>query len=116
MREGREMTKTLSQEELAAKQTDLLNRVWSDDAFKARLIASPAEVLAELGFPVPEGRIEVIEGAAPAEPVPGTAYVVLPNAPAEGEVSDDDLAQASGGTLIAVSFAAAVLITVTATP
>jgi hypothetical protein len=98
------MTKTLSQEELAAKQTDLLNRVWSDDAFKARLIASPAEVLAELGFPVPEGRIEVIEGAAPAEPVPGTIYVVLPNAPAEGEVSDDDLAKASGGTLLIPHF------------
>lgn len=55
------MSTTLTAEELAAKQAELLNRVWSDDAFKARLKASPAEVLAEMGIPVPPGRIEVLE-------------------------------------------------------
>jgi hypothetical protein len=49
-------------EDAAAKQAELLNRVWSDDAFKARLKANPREVLEEIGLPVPTGvDIRVVE-------------------------------------------------------
>lgn len=56
------MAVQMTAEEAAAKQAELLNRVWSDDAFKARLKANPREVLSEMGLPVPAGtEIKVVE-------------------------------------------------------
>jgi hypothetical protein len=48
-------------------------RAWSDDAFKARLQASPREVLAEFGIAVPADlQLKLVEDE------PGVKHLVLP--------------------------------------
>lgn len=52
----------LSPEEVAEKQAQLLNRVWTDEVFKARFKSDPHAVLEELGIPVsPNIKINVVE-------------------------------------------------------
>lgn len=52
----------MAHEQSAEKQAELLNRVWSDDAYKARLLADPRSALSEMGFTFPEGSdIKVLE-------------------------------------------------------
>lgn len=66
---------------------------WSDDDYKARLIADPAAVLSEAGVDLEEGvSITVVEDTADVR------HLVLPAAPAEGELSEDALEQVAGGT------------------
>jgi hypothetical protein len=66
---------------------------WSDDDYKARLVADPAAVLSEAGVDLEEGvSIKVVEDTADVR------HFVLPAAPAEGELSEDALEQVAGGT------------------
>lgn len=66
---------------------------WSDDAYKARLVADPKAVLTEAGIELEDGvDVQVVEDTA------SVRHLVLPAAPAEGELSEDALEQVAGGT------------------
>lgn len=66
---------------------------WSDDAYKARLVSDPKSVLAEGGVELEDGvDIKVVEDTS------SVRHLVLPAAPAEGELSEDALEQVAGGT------------------
>lgn len=71
----------------------VIAQAWSDDAYKARLVSDPASVLSEAGIELESGvSIEVVEDTA------SIRHLVLPAAPAEGELSEDALEQVAGGT------------------
>ena len=58
----------------------LVAKAWDDEAFKQRLIATPAEVLKEHGVEIPAGvEVKVLEGRT--EPEFGANTVVLPLPP-----------------------------------
>lgn len=81
-----------------------LQRTRKDATFRTEMLESPGSALAGAGVNVPSGMtVKTYDGGD------GTTYVVLPPAPNEGEVSDADLADASGGGTIA--FAVAVVVT-----
>jgi len=70
----------------------LLADAWADPALKKRLLENPAAVLKERGIAVPEGvQIKVIEDTEKVE------HLVIPTAPAEGELSEQELASVAGG-------------------
>ena len=71
---------------------------WKDAELKARFQANPAEVLAEHGMDVPEGiNVNVVENCD------STVHITLPAAPDNhGELSDDELVNAAGGTQQAI--------------
>lgn len=59
---------------------EVLNRAWSDPAFKARLKSDPAAVLRAAGVPLPKGmRIAVVENT------PDVMHMVLPLSPDEAD-------------------------------
>jgi hypothetical protein len=63
---------------------------WSDQAFKARLLADPAAVLKEHGIAIPERMtIQVLEDSA------RVIHLILPERPRE--LSDLELEQVAGG-------------------
>ena len=67
-------------------------KTWSDPAFKTRLTADPKGVLAEHGVAVPEGvEVRVVENSDKV------VHLALPAKPS-GDLSDEQLDQASGGT------------------
>ena len=72
---------------------DMLARAQFDRPFRARLIEQPRATLAEAGVVLPS-RVEL----RMLDENTDTAYLVLPQPPAEGEVSDADLASASGAS------------------
>jgi hypothetical protein len=67
-------------------------KAWVDDAFRARLLANPAEVLAEEGLPLlPHVDLKIVPGSASAKPA---MVITLPEAPADlGEESIEGLLQ-----------------------
>ena len=70
----------------------LVARAWDDPAFKARLLADPADVLNENGLAPPAGeRLEVVENTDAVE------YLVLPAKPAAQELSEEELHRVVGG-------------------
>ncbi|MEX0347907.1 MAG: nitrile hydratase subunit alpha [Paracoccaceae bacterium] len=72
-----------------------LDRVWNDDAYRARLQEDPKAALTELGGDVPDGLdIRCVMDTDKVK------YLHIPEAPPEGEISDEDLLQAQGGTTI----------------
>ena len=68
---------------------------WKDDALKARFMRYPKSVLAEYDMPVPDGiDVKVVENADDC------VHITLPAAPAgSGDLSDDELSNAAGGTV-----------------
>ncbi|MEM0900801.1 MAG: nitrile hydratase subunit alpha [Pseudomonadota bacterium] len=76
-----------------AQKMDFYERVWSDDAYRARLEQDPKSALAEIGWNIPEG-IDV----RIAFDTDDVKHFHIPQAPAEGEVSDGELLSAHGGT------------------
>lgn len=69
----------------------IVAKCWADPAFKAGLIADPRTALAAEGIEVPAGiDLRVVENTADVN------YVILPMAPAEGELTDEDLDGAIG--------------------
>ena len=75
---------------------ELFAACWKDEALKARFMSDPKAVLAEHGMDVPEGiNVNVVENTDT------TVHVTLPAAPtANGDLSDEELENAAGGTLI----------------
>jgi hypothetical protein len=87
--EKKPASKTSEQTKLWAQ---VVARAWSDEAFKARLLADPAAVLKEAGMEVPEGvQFKVVETSARVVPL------ILPASPESGELSEEQLAAVSGG-------------------
>ena len=78
-------------EERGKQYGQLIAKAWSDEGFKARLLANPKAAMAEVGMDAPEGvEIEVVESTQEK------AYLVIPPKPV-GELSDEDLDKVSGG-------------------
>jgi hypothetical protein len=71
----------------------VIARAWSDDDYKARLVANPRSVLTEAGIEIEDGpELRAVEDTVDVR------YFVIPVAPAEGELSEDALEQVAGGT------------------
>ena len=84
---------TPTQEEALRAQVEFLNKVWTDEAFRARLESDPKAVLKEMGGQVPDNvQIKVVRDSDRVK------YLHIPSPPPEGEISDADLEQAQGGT------------------
>ena len=82
-----------AQEAVEAAKADFYHRVWTDDVFSARLESDPKAVLAEMGAELPNDlEIRVVSDSDKVK------YVHIPAPPPEGEVSDEDLVNAQGGT------------------
>ena len=78
-------------EERGKQYGQLVAKAWSDEGFKARLLANPKAAMAEVGMDAPEGvEIEVVESTQEK------AYLVIPPKPV-GELSDEDLDKVAGG-------------------
>ena len=70
----------------------LIAKAWTDEEFKARLLADPKAAMKEVGMDVPEGmEVEVVESTQEK------AYLVIPAKPGPGELSDEDLDKVAGG-------------------
>jgi Nitrile hydratase, alpha chain len=84
---------TPSPEEILKAQTQFLNMVWTDAAYRARLEKDPKAALEEIGGHVPDGiDIRVVHDTDKVK------YLHIPSPPPEGEISDQDLLNAQGGT------------------
>jgi hypothetical protein len=71
----------------------VIANAWSDGDYKARLVNDPKSVLAEAGIELEDGvDVTVVEDTATSR------HLVIPAAPAEGELSEDALEQVAGGT------------------
>ena len=80
-------------EEASNAHVELLNRVWTDDAFAARLEDDPKAVFAEMGGQIPdEVEIRVVRDTE------NVKHLYIPAAPSEGEITDTDLLGAQGGS------------------
>ena len=87
-------------EEQGKQYGQLIAKAWSDEEFKARLMANPKDAMAEVGMDVPEGlEIEVVESTQEK------VYLIIPPK-LDGELSDDDLDKVSGGAVTDVDMAA----------
>jgi hypothetical protein len=76
-----------------ATKADFLNRVWTDASFAERLNTDPKSAFAELGGQIPDNLdVRVVQDTAKV------MYLHIPSPPPEGEVSDEDLLNAQGGT------------------
>ncbi len=65
-----------SRSDLNRHWVQIVAKAWSDDAFKQRMLADPAAVLAECGIPVPAGvTIKAVENTS------DTVYLTLPAKP-----------------------------------
>jgi hypothetical protein len=71
---------------------DLISKAWADEEFKVRLLASPTEVLAEVGIDIPCG-VDV----AVLEDTSETVHFVLPLKPATVELYEQNLARVVWG-------------------
>ena len=79
---------------LEAINGKVVERVWNDSSFKAKLLADPHAALAELGFAIPAGvTIKTVEDTDTL------LHLVLRSAPT---LSDEDLKKVAGGLLPAI--------------
>ena len=70
---------------------EFLNKVWTDEAFRARLESDPKAVLKEMGGQVPDNvQIKVVRDSDRVK------YLHIPSPPPEGEISDADLGRVDG--------------------
>ena len=83
-------------------EMQLITKAWKDDAFAQELKSNPQAVLErELGGKLPEGvEVKVVEESQ------NTIYLVIPEKPkaAQGELSDEQLAAAAGGTAECIGY------------
>jgi hypothetical protein len=90
----------MAQDDMKATFAKLVAKSWSDPAFKKRLISDPKAVLRENGIQVPQGT-----GVKVMESTPQEWVMVIPPAPKSGELSDEALRGASGGTDVSLCVA-----------
>ena len=96
-------------QESAKRYGQLVARAWSDETFKARLLAAPAPALAEQGIELPSGvEVRVHENTATL------VHLTLPPAPSD-ELSDEQLDAVAGGDTAATASTIGSLGTVTGT-
>jgi hypothetical protein len=82
----------MNQEKQGKKMGQVISKAWADDAFKQRLLNDPEAVLKEEGVEIPEGvEVRVVENTDKI------FYLLLPPRPLEAELSEAQLAAASGG-------------------
>lgn len=83
----------MSAEEQAKKWQEIIQKAWTDEAFKQKLLANANEALEEEGIEVPAGiEVRVVEDT------PEVRHVVLPPPSLdEGALDDDQLDAVSGG-------------------
>jgi hypothetical protein len=87
-----------NREEIVKAQADFLNKVWTDDTYRARLESNPEAVLKEMGGQVPDDvEIKVVSDTDTIK------YLHIPLSPPQGEISDADLEAALGGTNITMT-------------
>src|SRR5438874_5339344 len=88
----RTMATDPARQERARKLGQVLAKAWSDEGFKRRLLAESKAVLAERAISVPAGiEVRVVEDTDRVH------HLVLSAKPAEGELSEEQLAAAAGG-------------------
>jgi hypothetical protein len=76
----------------------LVARAWDDEAFKQRLIATPAAVLKEHGVEIPAGvDVKVLEDRTEPEFGANTVVLPLPPKPSAAELSEDELDAVAAG-------------------
>ncbi len=81
----------MEREEFQKAYGKIVAKAWSDEAFKAKLLADPAAALKESGIDVPKGvEVRVVENTA------SVFHFILPPSPAE-ELTDEDLDKVAGG-------------------
>src|SRR5262245_19687256 len=84
-------------QEYATQWGQLVARAWSDDAFKARLLAEPAPTLAEQGITMPPGvEIRVHENT------PTMVHLTIPPKPSD-DLSDEQLDSIAGGAEVSTA-------------
>jgi hypothetical protein len=93
-------------EKYAKQWGQLVARAWSDEAFKARLLAEPGSVLAEHGVEIPAG-LEI----RAHESTPTLVHLTLPPAPSE-DLSDEQLDAVAGGNTAGTAGTAGTIATV----
>ena len=82
----------INPQEASNAHVELLDRVWTDDAFAARLESDPKAVFAEMGGQIPDDvEIRVVRDTDTVK------HLYIPAAPSEGEITDTDLLSAQGG-------------------
>ncbi len=81
----------MDQEQFQKAYGKLVAKAWSDEDFKAKLMADPMAVFKETELPVPEG-IEVCI----VENTDKISHFILPPEPSD-ELTDDQLDGATGG-------------------
>lgn len=82
----------MNQEQQIDSIGKIIARAWSDAAFKQALLSDTGAVLRAEGFALPEG-VEVVA----LENTDKVFNLVIPAAPAEGELSEVELESVSGG-------------------
>jgi hypothetical protein len=76
----------------------LVADVWDDPALKQRLLSRPEEVFKERGIEPPAGmKVNVVESTDE------TGYFVLPPAPSEVELSEEELESVAGGQNVSIT-------------
>ncbi|WP_295543585.1 NHLP leader peptide family RiPP precursor [uncultured Thiohalocapsa sp.] len=76
--------------EQASQYQQLIAKCWADEAFKARLMAAPAETLTQEGFEIPTGvNVQVHENTETQ------LCIVIPQRPTE--LSDDAISAVGAG-------------------
>ena len=76
---------------------DLFAACWKDETLKQRFMSDPKAVLAEYGMDVPDGMdVNVVENTDT------TVHITMPAPPSgHGDLSDEELSNAAGGTMAA---------------
>ncbi|MDP5216127.1 hypothetical protein Q5Y75_02755 [Ruegeria sp. 2205SS24-7] len=75
------------------KLAAIYERAWSDKAFSTRLESNTRAAIEEVVGELPQDmELKVVRDTA------GTKYLHIPAAPKQGEISDQDLMEAQGGT------------------
>jgi len=73
----------------------LIAKAWSDETFKHRLMTDPTDALADIGVAIPDGvQVQVLQDTS------DKMHLVLPAAPDNGSVKDQELERISGGMTV----------------
>jgi hypothetical protein len=76
----------------------VIAQAWSDQDYKRRLVDDPGGALADAGAKMPDGvQLRVVDDSDTLK------HLVIPAAPGEGEIAEQDLEQVSGGTMCTAS-------------
>jgi hypothetical protein len=88
------MAQTCWAEDFAAQWEKIASKAWKDDAFKKRLVSSPAAVLKEEGLEPPKDtQVRIVEDTS------SVVHLTLRAKPAM-ELSEDDLLRVVGGKAV----------------